>query len=186
MISSPAAASPAFQGRGGQGVVSFYGGNSPARAARFRLIQSLAVCECTRGFQRHTEAFGQGTTPIGEGRLARPVVEAAVDFHHAEVLGVDAQPRPLIECRRVEDAFPVIVTPTRRADMNCHVEEKTFSGWLRASARRPILSRRETPASRTPFHSRMKAPQDNLFRLGHPIQCQTSDRHFCGLPLYFS
>lgn len=38
-------------------------------------------------------------------------------------------------------------TSARRADMNCHLEAKTFSGWLRANARRTTLLRRATQAS---------------------------------------
>src|SRR5205823_540618 len=98
------------------------------------------------------EAGRRLSLPEGKGRFGRQSVECVIDLHRVEVARVEGEPVADAQARRVEDAAPVPVDPTGRADPHltpfCHGLLPVCRNTLRAVSGRDNLAARLTAPAR--------------------------------------
>jgi hypothetical protein len=66
------------------------------------------------------EALRQTASPVGERRRTLPVVRSRCELDRVEAPQIVLQALARRSSRRAEDAVPMVVTPTRRTDMDSH------------------------------------------------------------------
>src|SRR6185437_1661646 len=84
------------------------------------LPEATNVREIAAGLDRHDEVVGSPRRPVGEGTAFGEAVEGAVGLHGGEPVGVVLEPMGLGYVSGIEGGAPVVVQPTRRADVNRH------------------------------------------------------------------
>ena len=84
-----------------------------------RPVQATRVGQAARSFHRQLESVRQPTPPGSEARRRRPPVEAGVELDRVERLDIPAEAISGGQAGAVQDAVPMVVAPTRRADP-CH------------------------------------------------------------------
>jgi hypothetical protein len=82
--------------------------------------ESLVVGEKPWRFDAHQETWRQSFLPGFKRRWLRPTVKSGIDLHGREAGTVKPEPGVDGRVQRVENAFPMIVTPSRGANVQCH------------------------------------------------------------------
>src|SRR4051812_28146770 len=83
-----------------------------------RIVEFFHVCEVAAHLRTKEKVLRYSLRPVDDCILSRDAIKARVDLRSAKSLCIEFKPLCRRQLWRIVNAFPVLVTPARCADMN--------------------------------------------------------------------